>query len=99
MRLFHWGSTLNYTTVGGNAKMYGGASCLEVIKPTRPSYTQQFCDEAEKTSRQPMTPTWPETMLITATFAVEGSDCKRITVQREAYGTCTREELQTFINA
>jgi len=91
------GSSL-YVIKGGNGlKMYGRASYLEVVPPTRLVYTQQFCDEKENVSRHPLAPIWPETMLTVVTFAEEGPDKTRVTITWETHGKVTREELEQFI--
>jgi uncharacterized protein YndB with AHSA1/START domain len=92
------GSTF-YLMTGENIKMYGRAKYLEIRRPDRLVYTQQFCDENENVSRHPMAPTWPETMLTTVIFAEEGSDKTRVTVTWECHGPTTREELETFIQS
>jgi uncharacterized protein YndB with AHSA1/START domain len=92
------GSTFYFMT-GNNTKMYGRASYLEIQKPDRLVYTQQFCDENEKISRHPMAPTWPETMLTTVKLSAEGPDQTRVTVTWEPYGPTTAEEIATFIKA
>jgi uncharacterized protein YndB with AHSA1/START domain len=92
------GSTFYFMT-GSGPKMYGRAEYLQIEKPDRLVYTQQFCDENEKISRHPMAPTWPETMLTTVDLAAEGPDRTRVTVTWEPYGAATREEIETFIKA
>jgi uncharacterized protein YndB with AHSA1/START domain len=91
------GSTFYLMTGQGNAKMYGRAEYLKIEKPDLISYTQQFCDENEKITRHPLSPTWPETMLTTVTLTEEGPDRTRVTVTWELQGSVTREELETFI--
>lgn len=82
---------------GQDFKMYGRAEYLEIHKPDRLVYTQQFCDETgEKISRHPMAPTWPATILTTVKLTEEGPDRTRVTVTWEAHGATTREELETF---
>ncbi len=93
------GSTFYFMTGAGDVKMYGRAEYLEIKKPDRVVYTQQFCDENEKVSRHPMAPTWPETMLTTVELIREGPDRTRVTVTWEPHGTTTREELETFIKS
>jgi uncharacterized protein YndB with AHSA1/START domain len=93
------GSTFYFMTGPGGARMYGRAEYQEIHKPDRLVYTQQFCDEHEKVSRHPMSPTWPETMLTTVTLTAEGPDRTRVTVTWEPHGAVTREELETFIQA
>lgn len=80
-------------------KLYGKTNYLELNKPNRIVYTQQFCDENEQISRHPMAPTWPETMLTVVTFAEEGPDQTRVTVTWEAHGSATAEEIATFVQA
>ncbi len=93
------GSSSYVMTDGGSVKMYGGAKYLEVSKPHRIVYTQQFYDENENVSRHPMAPTWPETMLTTVTLAEEGPNRTRVTVAWEPYEKVSPEELATFIKA
>jgi uncharacterized protein YndB with AHSA1/START domain len=77
--------------------MYGRAEYLEIRRPDRIVYAQQFCDENEKLSRHPMAPTWPATMLTTVTLVEEAPGRTRVTVEWEPRGEVTREELETFI--
>ena len=93
------GSTFYFMTGHGDTKMYGRAEYLKIEKPDCLVYTQQFCDENEKVTRHPMSPTWPETMLTTVKLAAEGPDRTRVTITWELYGTTTHEELETFIKA
>lgn len=79
--------------------MYGRAEYIEIKRPDRIVYKQQFCDENEKLSRHPMAPTWPATKLTTVTFAAEGPDRTRVSVLWEPYGEVTAEELATFVKA
>lgn len=87
------------SSINGQMKMYGRAQYIEVQRPHRLVYTQQFCDENENIARHPMAPTWPETMLTTVEFAEEGPQQTRVTVTWECYGNVTAEELATFIQA
>jgi uncharacterized protein YndB with AHSA1/START domain len=80
-------------------KMYGRVNYLEIKSPDQLVYTQQFCDENEKVSRHPMSPTWPETMLTTVTLTEEGPDSTRVTIEWEPYGNFTAVELETFVKA
>ena len=74
-------------TNNADVKMYGRAEYLEIEKPDRIVYTQQFCDEHENISRHPRCPTWPETMLTTVKLTEEGPDRTRVTVTWEPHGT------------
>jgi Activator of Hsp90 ATPase homolog 1-like protein len=71
---------------GGDSTWDRLSEYLQIEKPHRRAYTQQFCDENEKISRHPMAPTWPETMLTTVDLAAEGPDRTRVTVTWEPCG-------------
>jgi uncharacterized protein YndB with AHSA1/START domain len=92
------GSGFYAMTGQGDAKMYGRVEYLEIRRPDRIVYTQQFCDENEKVARHPMSPTWPETMLTVVELTEEGPEQTRVTVTWEPRNP-TREELETFIKA
>ncbi len=93
------GSTFYFMSGKGDTKMYGRAEYLKIEKPDCIIYTQQFCDENEKTSRHPMSPTWPETMLTIVKLIAEGPNQTRVTVAWEPHGAVTQEELETFIKS
>ena len=93
------GSTFYYMDNDAGVKMYGRAEYLEMHKPDRLVYVQQFCDEKENMSRHPMAPTWPAFMITKVQFTAEGSDQTRVTVTWEPYGDFTAEELATFVQA
>ena len=80
-------------------KMYGSADYIELSRPDRIVYTQQFTDEKGNISRHPMAPTWPAVMKTVITFAEESPDSTRVTVEWEVHGKYTPEEMQTFIGA
>ncbi len=88
-----------YVMTGGDVKMYGRVDYLEITRPERIVYTQQFCDEHEQLSRHPLAPTWPATMLTVVQLTAEGPDQTRVTVTWEPYGPTTPEEMATFIQA
>lgn len=79
--------------------MHSRAKYLEIKRPERIVYTQQFCDEHENISRHPMAPVWPETKLTTVVFAAEGENQTRITVTWEPHGDVTAEEMAVFNSA
>jgi len=93
------GGTFYMMTDGKSVTMYGRAQYLEIKKPDRIVYTQQFCDENEGISRHPMAPIWPETMLTVVGFADEGPNRTRVTITWEPYGKTTREEIEVFVKA
>jgi uncharacterized protein YndB with AHSA1/START domain len=91
------GSSFYMMTNNADVKMYGRAKYLEIERPDRIVYTQQFCDENEKISRHPKAPTWPETMLTTVKLTLEGPSRTRVTVVWEPYGPTKPEELAAFV--
>jgi uncharacterized protein YndB with AHSA1/START domain len=93
------GNTFYEMTDGKSLRMWGRAHYLEIVKPNRLVYTQQFCDEKENISRHPMAPIWPETMLTTVTLHEEGPDRTRVTITWDTHGKVTPEELDFFIKA
>lgn len=88
-----------YKMTNKDFTLYGRAHYLEIKRPHRMVYTQQFCDKDQNISRHPLAPTWPETMLTTVEFNAESDDTTRVTVTWEVHGKCSAEELETFIKA
>jgi uncharacterized protein YndB with AHSA1/START domain len=84
---------------GGGAPMYGKTKYLEIQRPNRLVYTQQFCDADGKVSRHPLSPTWPETMLTTVVFTAEGPDQSRVTLSWEPTDKPAPVEIETFVKA
>jgi len=93
------GGSTAYSMTNGTFTMYGRANYLEVTKPNRIIYTQQFCDEKGNLARHPLAPTWPATMLTTVTFAEEGANETRVTINWEIHGEATATERETFHKA
>jgi uncharacterized protein YndB with AHSA1/START domain len=91
------GGNAFYVMTGNGIKMYGRAHYIEMRKPDRLVYTQQFCDENEKISRHPLAPTWPETMQTTVTLTEDEPNRTRITIVWECIGKVSKVELETFI--
>lgn len=91
------GTTFYMMSNAAGMKMYGRAEYLEMQKPNRIVYTQQFCDEKENLSRHPMAPTWPATMLSTITLEAESPTRTRVKVEWEVHGPATPEEIETFV--
>ncbi len=71
---------------------------LEVKRPERLVYVQQFADEEGKPGRHPLAPTWPQSMLTTINFNEEGPSRTRVTLEWEVTDEWTQEEMDTFIN-
>lgn len=92
-------STFCKMTDGKSITMYSRAQYLELQKPNRIVYTQQFVDENENISRHPMAPTWPETMLTVVQLTEEENDHTRITITWAPYEGTLPEELAVFVSA
>jgi uncharacterized protein YndB with AHSA1/START domain len=84
---------------GAAITMYGKIRYLEVTKPSRLVYTQQFSDERGNVSRHPKAPLWPETMHTTVTLTEDEPGHTRVKVQWEPHGKFSREELAAFVAA
>jgi len=91
------GGTSTYRMDNNGMVMYGRINYIEMNRPDKLVYTQQFTDAQGKTSRHPMAPTWPETMLTTVKFSAEDEKHTRVTVVWEVHGQATREEMETFL--
>ncbi len=91
------GGNTFFRMFGNGLNMHGRAHYLEIEKPHRIVYTQQFCDENENLSRHPLAPTWPATMLTTVQLTAEGPAQTRFTVTWECHGDTTAEELATSV--
>jgi uncharacterized protein YndB with AHSA1/START domain len=83
-------------TDGKDHTMYSRAEYVEVTRPHRLVYVQCFCDEHEVVTRHPLAPTWPAFMRTQVTFAEEGPDRTRVTIQMEPYGATDPGEVDTF---
>lgn len=88
-----------YVMTGNGMKMWGKVKYIELRKPDRLLYTQQFSDEQEGVARHPMAPVWPETMLTTVELASEGPQRTRVTITWRPHGRCTPEEIAVFLAA
>jgi uncharacterized protein YndB with AHSA1/START domain len=84
-------------TDGGAVTLHARTRYLDVLRPRRLAYTQQFCEPGGRVSRHPLAPVWPETMRTTVTFAEEGPSRTRVTVRSEAEGPAAQEEMSAFI--
>jgi uncharacterized protein YndB with AHSA1/START domain len=82
-----------------NAVMYGKTHYIELTKPTRVVYTQQFSNEKAETVRHPMAANWPMTMTTVVELTAEGPNETRIALTWEPCSDATAEEIETFRNA
>lgn len=81
----------------GSAVMFGRTHYLEISRPHRLVYTQEFTDEHERVTRHPFTPLWPAAMLTTVTITPETDEETRVTVEWEPHGTTTAAEVAEFV--
>ncbi len=93
------GGTTFWKMESPHGVMFGKAKYLEMNRPNKIVYTQQFVDENENISRHPMAPTWPETMLTTVEFSAEDTNQTRVKITWEPHGKTTHDEVETFKNA
>lgn len=93
------GATSTYRMDNNGMVMYGRINYLELNRPDKIVYTQQFTDAQGNTSRHPMAPTWPESMITTVKFSAEDEKHTRVTVVWEVEGKATREEMETFLTS
>ena len=62
-------------------------------------YTQQFRDEDEKLTHNPLAPVWPETLRVIVDLSTEGSDRTRVTVTTSIAGPASAQEVAAFTSA
>lgn len=82
----------------GDIVIYGNVHYLEVKRPDRLVYVQQFANADGSPGRHPMAPEWPESMLTTITFSEEENGRTRVTLEWDVSGEWTQGEMATFIN-
>lgn len=90
-------NTFYCMTNNKDIEMYGQTHYLEILRPNKLVYTQDFRTKEGEISRHPGAPTWPETMMTTVLFAEEGPNQTRVTITWEPHGKTSTEELQAFI--
>lgn len=93
------GKSFYTMTNGKDITMHGRCQYIEIHKPGRIVYTQQFCDEKENITRHPLSATWPESMRTTIQLTDEEPNRTRVTIRWEEDGKWTPEERETFVNA
>ncbi|MFN8551995.1 MAG: SRPBCC domain-containing protein [Candidatus Obscuribacterales bacterium] len=71
----------------------GRAHYLEITRPHRIVYTQQFCDEQENLARHPMAPTWACNDAGLPSTGKTNTENQTVTITWECYGDTTDEEL------
>nr|WP_315464544.1 SRPBCC family protein [uncultured Rhodoferax sp.] len=90
------GSSLYEMSFTGGEPMHGLMKYLELSKPTRIAYTQQFCDAQENVTRPPFFKNWPLRMRTTVELVAEGEHTTRVTVRWEPQEAAP-EDMAEFI--
>lgn len=90
------GTSLWSMTTGEGQTSYGKINYKEIKPPHLFVYTQNFCDKDGNILKAPFSPTFPDTLLTTVTFAEEGANETRVTLKWEIHGEATEVERQTF---
>lgn len=93
------GGSLFFLMTNGDFTMYGRLRYTEISPVHRLAYTQEFSDKDGNKIRNPMSETWPETMVILVTFTEEEDNHTRVTVRSEASANSTPEEVAAFVEA
>lgn len=91
------GGAATFSMSNGEFTMFARHEYVCVRRPDRLEYLQTFTDEHWNVSRQPGSPTWPETTRVTVVFAEEGPAETRVTVRFDVYGAGTPDEVATFV--
>jgi uncharacterized protein YndB with AHSA1/START domain len=91
------GGTSFYSMGNGQFTFYGRSHYLEINRPDRLTFTQQFCDQNGNITQHPGAPVWPQTWLTQVTLSEEGPNQTRVTVTSEVYGTASPEEKAAFV--
>lgn len=86
------------TMTGEHGAAHVRTEYLEITKPARIVYTQQFVDEREQAVRPPWSDTWPLTLRNTVVFTEEAPERTRVTVTTEAHGEASPADVDAFAN-
>jgi len=86
-----------YSMSGHGMTMFGTSEYVEIERPTKIVFKQQFTDEKENISRHPGAPTWPETLLTKVTLTSESETETRVTIESQVFGEATPAELEAFV--
>lgn len=93
------GGTSLYKMTNGDMSMFGKMNYQEITPVHKIIYTQCFTDDKGNLSKPPFEKNWPDMMLVTVTFAEEGTNETRVTLVTEAYGNATEIEKNVFKDA
>ena len=90
------GTSFYEMTFTGGEPMYGLIRYLELNRPSRIVYVQQFCDANETVIRPPFFPHWPLHMKTVVGFVAESEDTTRVTIRWEPMDA-QPEDIAEFI--
>ncbi len=90
------GSSFYVMTSADGWTMYGLLNYLELERPGRIVYTQQFCDEHEHVTRPPFFDDWPETMHAVVELTAEEPERTRVTVRWQPADGATPADIEEF---
>lgn len=90
------GSALWAMTMADGSTKFGKVNYRTIRPNDLFVYTQNFCSEDGDLCKPSFAPTYPDMVLMTATFAAEDSGQTRVTVRWEIYGEATDAERKTF---
>ncbi len=93
------GTSFYHMTNGQEMSMYGKAKYIEMDRPVKLVYIQNFADQDGNLGKHPMAPTWPSYMKTTIEFFAENELETRICISWEIYGDASPEERAIFHQA
>ncbi len=92
-------TTFYKMTNGATVDHYGKMSYKKISPVHQLVYTQCFTDQTGKLTKPPFEAHWPDMIISTVTFAEEGADETRVTLEWEIQGTATDLERKVFFDA
>ncbi len=94
------GGSMHFSMAGPEGPvMYGVFNYLELIPGEKIIYSQSFCDEDKNKCNPPFAKDWPPTILNTIVFSSEDGGETRVTLQTEAIGEVTSDEVRSFLES
>jgi len=91
------GESTLFVITGQHGGMFVRAAYLELERPSRIVYLQQFVDEREQPAPAPGVEFWPPVLRMTVLLTEEAPDRTRVTVTTEPEGETTAPELESFV--
>ena len=91
------GKSTLFAITGDHGTMHVRAEYLEIERPRRVVYAQQFVDEHEQPAPAPGAEIWPATLRTTVLLTEEAPDRTRVTVTSEPLGETNPAEVSAFV--